>query len=118
MPEANDLKDRLTRYRQVMVTVTGRKSGRASNRPVWFVWEDPKLYLLPVHGSETEWYKNVQKNPRIRVEARGPKAEFRAMPLKGKKQVSSVIEKFREKYGAADVKRYYTGFDVAVVAKA
>jgi hypothetical protein len=26
-----------------------------------------------------------------------------------------VIEKFREKYGAKDVKKYYSNFDVAVV---
>jgi hypothetical protein len=30
--------------------------------------------------------------------------------------VSSVIEKFRAKYGAADVKKYYSKFDVALVA--
>jgi hypothetical protein len=28
-----------------------------------------------------------------------------------------VIEKFREKYGAGDVKKYYSKFDVAVVAE-
>jgi hypothetical protein len=30
------------------------------------------------------------------------------------KAVKSVIEKFREKYGAGDVKKYYSKFDVAV----
>jgi hypothetical protein len=29
-------------------------------------------------------------------------------------RVKSVIEKFREKYGAKDVKKYYSNFDVAV----
>jgi hypothetical protein len=28
-----------------------------------------------------------------------------------------VIEKFREKYGAGDVKKYYSTFDVAVVVQ-
>jgi hypothetical protein len=32
---------------------------------VWFVWDDGKLYLLPVKGSDTQWYKNVLKNPSI-----------------------------------------------------
>jgi hypothetical protein len=31
--------------------------------------------------------------------------------------VISVVEKFREKYGAKGVKKYYSKFDVAVVAK-
>jgi hypothetical protein len=29
--------------------------------------------------------------------------------------LKSVIEKFRDKYGAGDVKKYYSKFDVAVV---
>jgi hypothetical protein len=33
------------------------------------------------------------------------------------KSVKSVIERFREKYGAKDVKKYYSGFDAAVVVK-
>jgi hypothetical protein len=31
--------------------------------------------------------------------------------------VKSVIEKFREKYGAKDVKKYYSKLDVAVVVQ-
>ena len=31
--------------------------------------------------------------------------------------VKFVIEKFREKYGAGDVKKYYSKFDVAVVVE-
>jgi hypothetical protein len=30
------------------------------------------------------------------------------------KGVKSVVEKFREKYGAKEVKKYYSKFDVAV----
>ena len=38
MPTRNDsLKDRLSRYRELNITVTGRKSGRAISIPVWFV---------------------------------------------------------------------------------
>jgi len=81
------------------------------------VLEGEKLYLLPVQGSGTQWYKNVLKNPMIRIDARDVEAEFRAMPITGAKAVNSVVEKFREKYGAGDVKKYYSKFDVAVVLK-
>ena len=111
----DDLKDRLSRYREIKITVTGRKSGRKISNPVWFVFEDDTLYLVPVKGSGTQWYKNVLKNPAIRIDARGAEAEFKAVPLTDKKQVSSIVEKFREKYGAGDVKKYYSNFDVAVV---
>ena len=115
-PRSNDaLKNRLSRLNEITITVTGRKSGRAVSIPVWFVLELGKLYLLPVSGSDTQWYKNVLKNPSIRIDARGAEAEFRAKPVTDAKTVNSVIEKFREKYGAADMKKYYSKFDVAVV---
>jgi hypothetical protein len=115
---ANDtLKDRLSRYREIHLSVTGRKSGRTISQPVWFVLEDSTLYLLPVRGSDTQWYKNVLKDPQIGVDARGSDAKLQVVSITGKKEVSSVIEKFRAKYGAGDVKKYYSKFDVAVVAQ-
>jgi len=118
MPTRKDaLKDRLSRSREVTITVTGRKSGRTISIPVWFVLEDDKLYLLPVQGSDTQWYKNVLKNPSIRIEAGNVETVVQAAPFKDATQVKSVVEKFRDKYGANDVKKYYSGFDVAVLAQ-
>jgi deazaflavin-dependent oxidoreductase (nitroreductase family) len=111
------LKERLARYRQIKISVIGRRSGQTISIPVWFVLEGEKLYLLPVKGSETQWYKNVLKNRTIRIDARGVEERFRAKPVTDAKAVNSVIEKFREKYGAKDVKKYYSKFDVAVVVE-
>ena len=113
----NDLRDRLARYREIKISVTGRKSGKTISNPVWSVLEGENLYLLPVRGSDTQWYKNVLKNPAIRIDARGAEAELRAVPITDAKTVQSVIEKFRDKYGAADVKKYYSKLDVAVVVE-
>ena len=112
----NELEARLARYRQIKISVIGRKSGQIISIPVWFVLDGEKLYLLPVQGSDTQWYKNVFQNPSIRIDARGVEAGFRAKPVTDAKDVKSVVEKFREKYGAGDVKKYYSKFDVAVVA--
>lgn len=118
MPSLKDgLKQRLARCHQIKISVIGRKSGRTISIPVWFAIEGEKLYLLPVQGSETRWYQHVLHNPWIRIEARGEEAEFRAVPVTGAEAVSSVVEKFREKYGAKDVRRYYSKFDVAVVVE-
>jgi len=108
--------DRLSRFREINVSVTGRKSGRTISNPVWFVSDGDKVYLLPVKGSDTQWYKNVMKNPSIRIDARGEEAELRAAPITDPAQVASVVDKFRGKYGT-DVKKYYSKFDVAVVAQ-
>jgi deazaflavin-dependent oxidoreductase (nitroreductase family) len=111
------LKDRLSRSSEITITVTGRKSGHAISNPVWFVLEDDKLYLVPVHGSDTQWYKNLLKNPPIRIAAGGEETEVRAVPIMDPKQVKSVIEKFRAKYGSSDVKKYYSKLDVAVFSE-
>jgi deazaflavin-dependent oxidoreductase (nitroreductase family) len=116
-PTRNDnLKDRLSRSREINITVTGRKSGRPISIPIWFVSEGDKLYLLPVQGSGTQWYKNALKNPSIRIEAGGAQAQVKVVPITDPKQVASVVEKFRAKYGDSDVKKYYSKFDVALLA--
>jgi deazaflavin-dependent oxidoreductase (nitroreductase family) len=114
MATKQELKQRLSRYRQIKLSVIGRKSGKTISVPVWFVFEGERLYLLPVRGSDTQWYKNALKNPQIKVDARDAKAELRAKPISEPRVVKSVIEKFRKKYGAEDVKKYYSNFDVAV----
>ena len=118
MAKNNDaLKEQLSRFREINLSVTGRKSGRAISRPVWFVLEGNTLYLLPVEGSDTQWYKNTLKNPSIRIDAGGSEAEAKAVTITGQKQVSSVVERFREKYGDKDVNKYYSKFDAAVSAE-
>jgi deazaflavin-dependent oxidoreductase (nitroreductase family) len=113
----NSIEDHLSRNSEITITVTGRKSGRTISNPVWFVFEGGALYLLPVKGSDTQWYKNVLKNPSIRIEAGTAQADLKVVAVTDAAQVNSVIEKFRRKYGANDVKKYYSKFDVAVVAQ-
>ncbi len=117
-PTRNDaLKDSLSRSREIDITVTGRKSGRAISIPVWFVLEDDKLYLLPVQGSDTQWYKNALNRPTIRIDAPGAKVEVKVVLVTDAKRVLSAVEKFRAKYGTNDVKKYYSKLDVAVLVQ-
>ena len=112
----NNLKEQLSRLREINITVIGRKSGRAIRNPVWFVLEGEKLYLLPVSGSDTQWYKNVLKNSSIQIETSGAETTLNVAPITDAKQVASVTERFRKKYGARDLKKYYSKLDVAIVA--
>ena len=113
MPES-ELKSMLDRTNEIELIVTGRKSGREISRPVWFVYEGNILYLLPVQGSDTEWYKNVQKNPNMKIAVDGQEITGKTRPITDANKVKEVTEKFRSKYGDLDVKKYYTKFDVGV----
>ena len=79
--------------------------------------EGSTLYFLPVQGSDTQWFKNVQHKPSLRITAGDAHADLNPVVLTDPKQVASVVEKFRARYGAADVKKYYSKFDVAVLAQ-
>jgi deazaflavin-dependent oxidoreductase (nitroreductase family) len=97
----------------IEITVTGRTSGRSLSYPVWFALEGETLYLIPVKGSDTDWYKNLRKTPTIRLEDRGKTFTTSARLLTDEAQIGKVLEKFRDKYGR-NVKAYYPKLDVAV----
>ena len=98
---------------EIEITVTGRTSGRPLSYPIWFAIDGDTLYLIPVKGSDTEWYKNVRKIPTIRLTARGKTLTASPRFLTDQAQLDRVLEKFREKYGK-NVKSYYPKYDVAI----
>ena len=99
---------------EIELTVTGRLSGRPISRPVWFVQEGGILYLLPVTGGDSQWYRNVLKTPAITLTVDGVRWNGKATPITQPAGVREVVEKFRAKYGADEVAKYYSKFDVAV----
>jgi nitroimidazol reductase NimA-like FMN-containing flavoprotein (pyridoxamine 5'-phosphate oxidase superfamily) len=97
----------------VEITVTGCTSGRPISLPIWFALEGNTLYLIPVKGSETTWYKNLRKTPTIHISAHGQTVTARTYVLTDQAQLEHVLEILQEKYGK-NVKSYYPKYDVAV----
>jgi deazaflavin-dependent oxidoreductase (nitroreductase family) len=108
-----DFRSAVQSINEIEITVTGRTSGRPISLPIWFTLDGNKLYLIPVKGSDTEWYKNVLKTPTIRLANRGNTFTTSARILTDEAQLDKVLEKFRDKYGR-NVKSYYPKYDVAV----
>jgi deazaflavin-dependent oxidoreductase (nitroreductase family) len=109
-----ELKSALQDANEVDLTTTGRKSGNQSSRPIWFVEEGDRILLLPVSGSKSNWYRNVEKTPTIGLRAEGAELQVDARPTTDSPTVEHVVEAFSEKYGADRVKEYYPGVDAAV----
>jgi hypothetical protein len=109
-----DLHQRLKRAYEITLSVKGRKSGRDISRPVWFVHEGNTLYLLPVQGSDTNWYKNLLVDRMLKISVDGVEISERGKPLTDGSSIDGIVRKFRSKYGEGDVKRYYPKTDVAV----
>jgi deazaflavin-dependent oxidoreductase (nitroreductase family) len=111
---SDQLRAALQGGREVELTVTGRKSGKESTRPIWFVEEGKRLLLLPINGTDTGWYRNIEKTPSIRLAAAGADYEVTAEPTTDPAKVEHVIEAFGEKYGADQVRDLYPNKNAAV----
>src|SRR5437867_1142316 len=92
-----DFRTALQGANEIEITVTGRTSGRSLSYPVWFALDGDTLYLIPVKGSDTDWYKNLRKRPSIRLDARGKTFTTSARLLSDEEQIGKVLEKFRDK---------------------
>jgi hypothetical protein len=75
------LRNASERSMEIELTVTGRKSGRELSKPVWFVYDDNTLYLLPVRGSDTSWYKNILSNSVVKISLDGQQFNGRSKPI-------------------------------------
>src|SRR5919106_4616248 len=107
-----DLNQRLNRVSEIVLSVKGRKSGRDIPRPVWFVHEGNTVYLLPVQGSDTNWYKNLLVDPTLKISVNGVEIPVRGKPITDRNRINDIFGKFESKYG--EVKKYYPKVDVAV----
>jgi hypothetical protein len=109
-----DFKSALNDTDEIELTTTGRNSGRQSSRPVWFVTQGESLYLLPVTGTDSQWYKNVLETPTIRLATAGTEYTVQATLVTDASGVAEVVERFQAKYGEGDVDAYYPKRDVAI----
>jgi hypothetical protein len=104
----------LDKSKEIELTVEGRKSGKSISRPVWFVHQNNIVYLLPVNGSDTLWFKNVLHNSRMKISVNKKEFLGSGNPITDENKVKEVADKFRSKYGGEDIARYYSKLDAMV----
>jgi deazaflavin-dependent oxidoreductase (nitroreductase family) len=115
-PENEKLSERLKETNEITISVKGRKSGNTISTPVWFVYDDGKreCLLMPVHGRDTNWFRNLQANRTLGISFDGENYSVETEPVPDADGAQQVAEKFRAKYGAEDVKNYYPKIDAYV----
>jgi deazaflavin-dependent oxidoreductase (nitroreductase family) len=114
-PSPEVLLDRLKQSNEVTITVTGRKSKRKFSTPVWFVVDGRKVTLVPMKGSDSDWFKDLAKDPQIELGVAGSAIPFKATLVRDPRQVEKVLDKFRAKYTSMWSESYYAKRDVCVV---
>jgi deazaflavin-dependent oxidoreductase (nitroreductase family) len=70
----------------LLLTTTGRKTGRSHTTPMMYLREDGHLYVFASKGgapTHPEWYLNLVANPAVTVELGTERFEAAARPLEG-----------------------------------
>jgi F420H(2)-dependent quinone reductase len=78
------------------------------------VLEGDSLYLVPLHGTDTNWYRNLLSNPAILVTAGEAELSGEATPIEDADRVTEVVYQFGAKHGADQMETLYSKLDPAV----
>jgi hypothetical protein len=68
------------------------------------VHEGNTQYLLPNHGSDTNWYKNLLVDPTLKISVNGVETPARGKLITDNNRIDDIVRKFNSKYG--EVKKY------------
>ena len=92
----------LTKYTKastVKLTTTGRSSGKPRSVTIWFVIaDDSHVHVQHSSRAEAQWYKNLLKNPDVKVDFGDGPLAGRAQPVTDAAEVARIQRLFRGKY--------------------
>lgn len=67
-----------------------------------------------MYGFKTEWYQNLIANPEVALSVKGKKITAHAKPIQEDAKIAEVVDRFRQKHGADQIKKYYVKLETAV----
>jgi deazaflavin-dependent oxidoreductase (nitroreductase family) len=82
----------------VELTTIGRKSGKPHTKPIWFVYDQGRLYLQSGGEGKTDWYLNLKKNPQMTLKIGTVTFTGRAKFIDDPKETERIHGLFRTKY--------------------
>jgi deazaflavin-dependent oxidoreductase (nitroreductase family) len=90
----------------VLLTVTGRRSGRPRQRPVRAVRRGDALYAVAMLGERSDWLRNVRKEPRVGVKVGGRRYGGVAREITDPAERDEAIDLYRREVLPADYTDY------------
>jgi len=82
----------------VEITTTGRKSGKAHTKPIWFVYDQGRLYLQSGKEGKSDWYQNLKKNPQMTLKIGTVTFPGKAKFIDDQKETERIHGLFSAKY--------------------
>ncbi len=97
----------------VLLTVTGRRSGRRRQRPVRAVRSGDTLYAVAMLGERSDWLRNVRRDPRVEAKLGRRRYSGLAREVGDRAEREAALELYvREVFPAdyGDYAAYHWGF--------
>jgi hypothetical protein len=94
--------------RDATIKTTEVSTGKQLETPVWFAEDQGVIYLLPIHGEKTKWYRSVVYNHnqlQIEIDKRTFSGEVK--DINEKKLVEKAVNLFKDKCGERVYKNFY-----------
>lgn len=99
---------------EVLISYVRSKDGKTKTIPIWFTVNGSKVELLPMYGSKTKWFADVEKAGTINLKIKEWKKSSKPEILRDSQAIDDIKRRFSVKYGGRQVKQYYPTSDVAL----
>jgi deazaflavin-dependent oxidoreductase (nitroreductase family) len=80
----------------MILTTTGRKSGRPRRTMVEYHRLDGKKYIAAGFGPETQWYRNIMADPRVTIQTSDGSESVRAVRVTVDDELLAAVNMFRQ----------------------
>ena len=90
----------------LLLTTTGRSSGRPRVVPLDYREEGGTFYLIPEQGTHSTWYRNVVAHPEVEMQVGRRRLAGTATPVADPQEKARVLRLFAER-SAHLAERYY-----------
>ena len=85
--------------RVMLVTTRGRVTGRPRKTPLWYVRDGNDIYCISGWGTFSDWWKNLDADPRALVRIGNTIWETRGVLIKEEPERDELLSRIIEKYG-------------------
>jgi deazaflavin-dependent oxidoreductase (nitroreductase family) len=76
----------------LLLTTTGRKSGKRRITPLQYEEIDGRIYLAAARGQKADWIRNISADPKVEVRIRNRRFSGTAEPVTDVKRIADFLE--------------------------
>lgn len=76
----------------LLLTTTGRKSGKRRVTPLQYEELDGKIYVTAAYGLKADWVRNIQANSRVEVRIKQRRFQGNALVITDPERIADMLE--------------------------